>query len=457
MDYYYHKPEFEIESQRISDGIYPLYQLGNLCNQITDGTHYTPKYVDEAEGKIKFLSVKDVREFQILFEDVKYISEEEHLTFSKRCNPQPGDILLTKIGTTGLSAVIPDNAPTFDIFVSVCLIKPKKEIINTYFLSTVLNSPIARLQFARDLKGVGVPDLHLENIAETLIPLPPPEIQRSLVAEIEAARQTRKQKLVQADELLSSLDAYLLDQLGLAPPRESDHSTFAISLGEARTRFDVDYHTLRFRNLRRMIESNSHSVMSVMDVCKKPLMSGFAAGRQEQALDDVEGIPHIRPLNITPFGDLSFKGTKYVPLTTISENELLVKDEVLFNNTNSMEWVGKSTVFDGSRESACSNHITRLLLKKEIANSFFIASLFNALRSLGFMGLLSTNFNNQAGINNETLSMLRIPIPSLDEQRLIVSEMSGRRANAQRLRQEAETEWETAKARFECKLLGEEW
>ena len=132
MDHYYHKPEFEIEAERINNGIYPLHQLGRLCTQITDGTHYTPQYVDEAEGKVKFLSVKDVREAQISFEDVKYISEEEHLIFSKRCNPQPEDILLTKIGTIGLAAVIPDDAPVFDIFVSVCLIKPKKEIIYIY-------------------------------------------------------------------------------------------------------------------------------------------------------------------------------------------------------------------------------------------------------------------------------------------------------------------------------------
>lgn len=231
-----------------------MYELGKLCNQITDGTHYTPKYVDESEGRIKFISVKDVRECQISFDEVKYISEEEHLTFSKRCNPQPGDILLTKIGTIGLSAVIPNDAPIFDLFVSVCLLKPKKEMVDTRFLSAVLNSSVARLQFARDLKGVGVPDLHLENIAETSIPLPPIEIQRSLVTEIEAARQIKTQKLAQADKLLSSIDAYLLDLLGLSTPQESDRKVYAISLKQVGSdrRINADYfHPERILAIRK--------------------------------------------------------------------------------------------------------------------------------------------------------------------------------------------------------------
>jgi restriction endonuclease S subunit len=44
--------------------------------------------------------------------------------------------------------------------------------------------------------------------------VPSLEIQRSLVAEIEAAQTIQTQKLSQADELLSSLDVYLLDLQG---------------------------------------------------------------------------------------------------------------------------------------------------------------------------------------------------------------------------------------------------
>ena len=46
-------------------------------------------------------------------------------------------------------------------------------------------------------------------------------------------------------------------------------------------------------------------------------------------------------------------------------------------------------------------------------------------------------------------------MPSLEIQRSVIEQVDHRRLEMRRLRQEAETEWETAKTRFEQKLLGE--
>jgi type I restriction enzyme, S subunit len=392
------------------------------------------------------------------FTDLKYIelSEKE----AELYRVKPGNILFNRTNSkelVGKCEVFRESGDWVFASYLIRIVLDQSQAIPD-FVSTFLNTKAGRIQIDRVSRQIiGMSNVNAEELQDLLIPNPPLEIQRSLVAEIEAARQNRKQKLAQADKLLSSLDVYLLDQLGLTPPEESDKQVFSVRLRDVKTRFDVDYHTLRFRNLRRMLEGNSsYPVMTIGEICQTSPRSGFAAGRQDQAFNEDEGVPHIRPLNIKPFGEITFEGTKYVPRECINNDDLLVHNEVLFNNTNSMEWVGKSAVFTGDRKCACSNHITRLLLKKDIAEPFFLATLFNALRSLGFLGILSTNFNNQAGINIETLSCLRIPVPSLNEQRFIISEIQKRRAEAQRLRQEAETEWEAAKTCFERKLLGEE-
>lgn len=72
--------------------------IENICNDISDGTHFTPTYVTHG---IPFLSVKDLSKGHISFYDCKYISSEEHKKLIKRCNPQFGDVLYTKVGTTG--------------------------------------------------------------------------------------------------------------------------------------------------------------------------------------------------------------------------------------------------------------------------------------------------------------------------------------------------------------------
>lgn len=148
------------------------------------------------------------------------------------------------------------------------------------------------------------------------------------------------------------------------------------------------------------------------------------------------------------------KGEPYVPISRLQEKDYCKKGEVLFNNTNSAEWVGKSTVFDIDTPCATSNHITRITLKEGI-NPYYIAAFFNMLRSIGYWKLLSTYFNNQAGVNTETLKAVRILLPKKTIQDEIAEEILRRKNTAEALRIEAEQDWEAAKAEFERKLLGE--
>ncbi|MBC8225503.1 restriction endonuclease subunit S [Candidatus Bathyarchaeota archaeon] len=103
-----------------------LEKLQNLTNKITDGTHFTPNYIQQG---IPFLRVTDIKDETISWDNVKKIAKEEHIDLLKRANPEKGDILLSKNGTVGITKVI-DWDEEFSIFVSLCLIKPKHEIIN---------------------------------------------------------------------------------------------------------------------------------------------------------------------------------------------------------------------------------------------------------------------------------------------------------------------------------------
>ena len=161
----------------------------------------------------------------------------------------------------------------------------------------------------------------------------------------------------------------------------------------------------------------------------------------------------MRPLNLDIFGQVSLEGTKFVPKESVTIENLCASGEVLFNNTNSTEVVGKSAVFNLEQPCACSNHMTRLKPRHGI-NPEYLAAALNSLRRIGYLGLLSTNFNNQAGINVETLSQLRVPQPTLVEQETIAAEVVRRREESRRLRAEAEADWQAAKRWFEEQLLG---
>ncbi len=124
-------------------------------------------------------------------------------------------------------------------------------------------------------------------------------------------------------------------------------------------------------------------------------------------------------------------------MSAVSANNLCRNSEVLFNNTNSAKWVGKSSVFRLDEDCACSNHITRIWCSDEIIPDFLAESL-NLLRSVGYFSTLSTYYNNQAGVNTATLAEVSIPIPPLDVQRRLVAELDAARAERDRALGEAE-------------------
>ncbi|WP_434981585.1 restriction endonuclease subunit S [Daejeonia sp. YH14] len=156
-------------------------RLVDICSIITDGTHQTPTYSDE--GYI-FLSSKNVTSGKIDWENVMYIPEFLHKQLYARLAPQKGDILLAKNGTTGFSAVV-DCAYIFDIYVSLALLRTFQNKINPYYLRHIMSSLFVQEQFKANLKGIGVPNLHLENIRNTYVPICSLKEQNEIVSKID--------------------------------------------------------------------------------------------------------------------------------------------------------------------------------------------------------------------------------------------------------------------------------
>lgn len=142
-------------------------KLGEVCEKITDGTHQTPKYFDEG---IVFLSSRNVTSGTIDWDKIKYIDTTQHVEMHKRVAPRVGDILLAKNGTTGVAAIV-DRDVIFDIYVSLALLRTRGEVCSRYLLYFI-NSPVAKRQFNKRLKGIGVPNLHLQEIREVTIVFP---------------------------------------------------------------------------------------------------------------------------------------------------------------------------------------------------------------------------------------------------------------------------------------------
>jgi type I restriction enzyme S subunit len=152
-----------------------------LSTKVTDGTHHTPTYT---EMGVAFISVKDIRDGRISFEDCRHISEEEHSRLIQRCHPETGDVLITKSGTIGRVAVVRIDHP-FSLFVSVALMKTNKTYLNQDFFKLALEYHIQGISIDQDVKGGVVKNLHLEDLRLIPMRLPPLTQQHRIVAEVE--------------------------------------------------------------------------------------------------------------------------------------------------------------------------------------------------------------------------------------------------------------------------------
>jgi type I restriction enzyme S subunit len=181
-------------------------RLDDLCRQITDGTHSTPTYVSEG---VPFLSIKDITTGTIRFDDVRFITPEEHARLIRRCKPERDDVLLTKVGTTGFAKAI-DIDREFSIFVSLALLKLDKTRLDPKFTEYMLNSPRLREYSIAGTRGVGNQNLVLKFIREFPMPAPPLQEQRRIVAYLDDLQ-------TQVDELTATQDATQAELDALLP------------------------------------------------------------------------------------------------------------------------------------------------------------------------------------------------------------------------------------------------
>ncbi|MBS1862145.1 MAG: restriction endonuclease subunit S [Actinobacteria bacterium] len=148
------------------------------------------------------------------------------------------------------------------------------------------------------------------------------------------------------------------------------------------------------------------------------LRQGFSSGKHNSR---GAGVLHVRPMNITPLGEIDTGDARYLQQP---ENDVrLQMDDIVFNNTNSVRWVGKTSVWtDGP--AAFSNHITRIRLPKAI-NPEFVAKQLQLLCLIGYFSAHCRKHVNQASISLTFLKhQVPIRIPQVGIQDLLLHELA---------------------------------
>ncbi len=166
--------------------------LSDVCELITDGTHFSPKSFDT--GEFKYITSKNVREGRLDLSDVTYVGRDVHNSIFSGCPVRLGDVLYVKDGAnTGLAAINTIEEP-FSMLSSVALIRPKKNKLDARYLMRWLNSPYGRAQMLQNMSGAAIKRLVLAQIRRASIPIPPLDQQRRIAAILDQADDLRRKR-----------------------------------------------------------------------------------------------------------------------------------------------------------------------------------------------------------------------------------------------------------------------
>jgi len=250
--------------------------------------------------------------------------------------------------------------------------------------------------------------------------------------------------------LLESIYDYIIKELGLNF-ESKERKTFFVNFRNLEKRFDPLFYST---DLYDFLNTSRYQPCSLIEVTNL-MQTGFAAGKANQDLTG-EGIIQIRPTNLNEDMKLIFKKCIFISEGEKQDrkHDLLKKREVLFNNTNSQELVGKSVLFNQEGDFFCSNHITRIKIKNDKINPIYLTAILNLYQKNNFFFKICTNWNNQSGVNNELLKTVKIPLPPLSVQNKIAQEVKKRMQKAERLQKEAEETIDKAKREIEKIILG---
>ena len=336
-------------------------KLNTIC-KIYDGTHSTPQYTDEG---VKFVSVQNIND---LYATDKYISQDDFEKY--KVTPQVGDVLMTRIGSIGVCAIVDRDEP-LAYYVSLALLHPDAKVINSKYLKYAVESLHGRKELRKRTLVNAVPiKINKEDIGKITIPIPPLPVQKEIVKILD-----------NFTELTSKLIAELTAELAA---REKQY----------------EYYRNRLLNFGDNVEWKTLGNIGRVAMCKRILKS------QTTSTGDV------------PFYKIGTFGKKADAFIS-KELFLEYKEKYSYPKKGSIlisaaGTIGRTVIYDGKPAYYQDSNIVWLEHDETVVLNKYLLYCYQLKPwSVSYGGTISRLYNDD-------IQKAKIPVPSLSEQQRIV-------------------------------------
>lgn len=183
-----------VEPQAVDESVMPMLPAGwcwarwaELSDWITYGFTRPMPHVDSGP---RIVTARHVLDGRVDFASAECTTESAFFGLSEKDRPRAGDILITKDGTIGRVAVVPDDAPVFCINQSVSVVWLRSCPLNRAYLAYAVASPMTQQRIADVARGMAVQHLSITDFGQMALPLAPDAETHVIAARTRAALLT---------------------------------------------------------------------------------------------------------------------------------------------------------------------------------------------------------------------------------------------------------------------------
>lgn len=371
-----------------------------------------------------------------------------------------GDILVsTTRPTRGAITHYSDNNIIIASTGFAVIRKVNENIINRLYLFYILRLYFSLLQMGQRSSGGNYPAITQEELGNIYIPIPMIEKQIKIVQLLQNSYKFKQKKEQEAQDLLDSIDDYLMKELGVKLPEVGNslkHRIFKTSFSMCQgNRLDSYYHQTKFDLYFEAFKKSVYPVQKLKNITSKITSGITPTSGGKDYVSETDGIPFIRSGDIEISGNIDLSSILY-----ISENihNTEMKSSQLKENDILIAIVGATIGQVGIYKYQYEANINQAIALVRLQDGYNPNYIKEILKS--FVGQINLEHLKRpvarANINLQEISQIQLIIPlSLEKQSEIASHIQSIREKAKQLQNEAQQQFEQTKKEIEQMILGE--
>ena len=386
--------------------------IEEICSKIGSGS--TPRGSNYSANGIPFFRSQNVYNDRLVYDDIKYISEEVHQKM-KGTEVLANDLLLNITGgSLGRCAVVPADFNCGNVSQHVCIMRSVL-VEPEYFHVLVLSSYFAKSMKITGSGREGLPKYNLEQMG---FPLPPLTEQQRIVAEIEhwfALIDQIEQGKADLQTIIKQTKSKILNLAihgKLVPQDPNDEPAI-----ELLKRINPDFTPCDNGHYTQL--PDGWCVVTLKDLCEN--INGLWKGKKEPFVN----VGVIRNANFTKDFKLDYSNIEYIDVEqrTFAKRHLENGDLIVEKSGGSdNNPVGRTILYEGKSGVFSFSNFTMALRTRnnDIVLSKFLYYYILAKYQKGDMRLMQTQTTGLRNLILDKFLSMPIHLPPLSEQKRII-------------------------------------